>query len=128
VSGAAFANKVEGYYGAPQTIYSDHFLDANALDGPIGFKLEAPPVAPDPRGITLPGFGSEHAQWMTRFPHVQCDRPACATVPRGGARRPVLLRDGLAGARLPDGDYLWNGVRRAYLAMAEIQFAAGAQR
>jgi choline dehydrogenase-like flavoprotein len=24
-------------------------------------------------------------------------------------------------------DYLWNGVRRAYLAMAEIQFAAGAQ-
>ena len=128
VSGAAFANKVEGYYGAPQTIYSDHFLDANALDGPIGFKLEAPPVHPILAGITLPGFGSEHAQWMTRFPHLQ----VLIALMRDGfhAEAPggqVVLRSGWPVLDYPMGDYLWNGVRRAYLAMAEIQFAAGAQ-
>ena len=32
--------------GAPQSVYSDHYLDTLPLDGPIGFKLEAPPVYP----------------------------------------------------------------------------------
>ena len=71
VSGAVMPNKVEGYYGAPQTIYSDHFLDSAAVDGPAGFKLEAPPVHPILAGITLPGFGLEHARWMTKFPQMQ---------------------------------------------------------
>ena len=37
----------------------------------------------------------------------------------------VVLRDGLPVLDYPLTDYLWNGARRAYLAMAEIQFAAG---
>jgi choline dehydrogenase-like flavoprotein len=121
--------KVDAYYGAPQTVYSDHFLAA-PFDGPVGFKLEAPPVHPILAGITLPGFGSAHAKWMQQLPRMQ------VTI--------ALLRDGFhpqaAGGRVTARDdgwpvldyamtpYLWEGVRRAYLAMAEIQFAAGAQQ
>jgi hypothetical protein len=128
VSGAAFPQKVEGYYGAPQTIYSDHFLDGAALDGPIGFKLEAPPVHPILAGITLPGFGREHARWMTHFPNLQVlialMRDGFHADSPGGQ---VVIRSGWPVLDYPLNDYVWNGVRRAYLAMAEVQFAAGAQ-
>ena len=127
VSGAVFPQKVEGYYGAPQSIYSDHFLDSVALDGPVGFKLEAPPVHPILGGITLPGFGADHARWMTRFPNLQVLiallRDGFHADSTGGQ---VVLRDGWPTLEYPITEYLWNGVRRAYLAMAEIQFAAGA--
>jgi len=98
------------------------------LDGAIGFKLEAPPVHPILAGITLPGFGAEHTRWMARFPHLQ----VLIALMRDGfhAEAPggqVVLRSGWPVLDYPMGDYLWNGVRRAYLAMAEIQFAAGAQ-
>ena len=128
VSGASFPQKVEGYYCAPQTIYSDHFLDALALDGPAGFKLEAPPVHPILAGITLPGFGRDHARWMARFPHLQVLiallRDGFHPDAPGGQ---VVLRSGWPVLDYPMTEYLWGGVRRAYLAMAEIQFAAGAQ-
>jgi hypothetical protein len=34
------------YSGAPQSIYSDYFLDTLPVDGPIGYKVEAPPLHP----------------------------------------------------------------------------------
>jgi len=128
VSGAVFEHKIEGYNGAPQTIYSDHFQDAVALDGPIGFKLEAPPIHPILGGITLPGFGADHTRWMTRFPHLQVLiallRDGFHADSPGGQ---VVLRSDWPVLDYPIGDYVWEGARRAYLAMAEIQFAAGAQ-
>jgi len=128
VSGADFPQKIEGYSGAPQTIYSDHFADSVALDGPMGFKLEAPPVHPILAGITLPGYGADHARWMTRFPHLQ----VLIALLRDGfhpesAGGQVVLRAGWPVLDYPLGDYVWEGARRAYLAMAEIQFAAGAR-
>ena len=127
VSGAIMPQKVEAYYGAPQTVYSDHFLDGAALDGPAGFKLEAPPVHPILGGITLPGFGLEHARWMTQLPHLQVLiallRDGFHPGAPGGQ---VVLRDGWPVLDYAMTDYLWNGAQRAYLAMAEIQFAAGA--
>jgi choline dehydrogenase-like flavoprotein len=129
VSGAVMPHKVDAYYGAPQTVYSDHFLDSVPLDGPAGFKLEAPPVHPILGGITLPGFGAAHAGWMTRFPNLQVLIALLrdgfhADAPGGQV---VLRSDGWPVLDYGMTDYLWNGVRRAYLAMAEIQFAAGAQ-
>jgi choline dehydrogenase-like flavoprotein len=46
VSLAEFHHRVAGWEGAPQTIYSDHYLDVDPIDGPIGYKLEAPPLHP----------------------------------------------------------------------------------
>ena len=71
VSAAKMPQRVDGYAGAPQTIYSDHFLDSAPLDGPIGYKLEAPPLHPVLLSTTLNGFGAQHAEIMRRFPHLQ---------------------------------------------------------
>ena len=129
VSAALMPERVDAYYGAPQSVYSDHFLDGAALDGPIGFKLEAPPVHPILAGITLPGFGKEHASWMGQLPHMQVLiallRDGFHPEAPGGRVR--LRDDGWPVLDYPITRYVWNGVRRAYLAMAEIQFAAGAK-
>jgi choline dehydrogenase-like flavoprotein len=129
VSAAIMPHRVEAYAGAPQSIYSDHFLDTLPPGGPAGFKLEAPPVHPILGGITLPGFGAEHAKWMASFPHLQVViallRDGFHAGSPGGT---VKLRgDGSAVLDYAMTPYLWEGARRAFLAMAEIQFAAGAR-
>jgi choline dehydrogenase-like flavoprotein len=129
ISAAIMPRAVNGHAGAPQSVYSDHFVDNAPLDGPAGFKLESGPTHPVLVGITLPGFGEEHTRWMARFPNVQVViallRDGFHRDSRGG--RVTLASDGTPMLDYTMSDYLWEGVRRAYLAMAEIQFAAGAQ-
>ena len=129
VSAAVMGQRVEGYFGAPQSIYSDHFLDTLPLDGPAGYKLESAPTHPILVGITLPGFGEEHAHWMAKFPHIQVVialiRDGFHAESPGG--RVVLRSDGTPVLDYVMSPYLWDAARRAYLSMAEIQFAAGAQ-
>ena len=62
VSAALMPERVDGFAGAPQTIYSDHFLDSFPLDGPIGYKLEVPPLHPILTSTTLPGIGDAYSQ------------------------------------------------------------------
>ena len=128
VSAAIMPERVDGHFGAPQSVYSDYFLDA-PHEGPAGFKLESGPTHPVLVGITLPGFGEDHAKWMARFPNVQVVigllRDGFHPESRGG--RVTLAKDGTPVLDYVMSDYLWEGARRAYLAMAEIQFAAGAQ-
>jgi choline dehydrogenase-like flavoprotein len=129
VSGALMATPVHGYAGAPQTIYSDHYLDSVPVDGPLGYKLEAPPLHPILAGITLPGFGAGHARWMKDFARLQVViallRDGFQQGSTGG--RVMLRADGTPELDYPIGEALWEAMRRAYLTMAEIQFAAGAQ-
>jgi choline dehydrogenase-like flavoprotein len=128
VSAAILPQVVDGFHGAPQSIYSDHFLDGAAPEGPVGFKLESAPTYPILVSITLPGFGAEHARWMARLPHAQVViallRDGFHEGSPGG--RVMLRDDGTAVLDYRMTPYLWEGVRRAYLAMAQIQFAAGA--
>ena len=129
VSAAIMEGQVDGFSGAPQTIYSDHFIDIAPPAGPMGFKLEAPPIHPILAGITLQGFGHEHAMWMKRLPQMQVlialMRDGFHPQSIGG--RVHIRGDGSATLDYPISDYLWEGVRRSLLAMAEIQFAAGAK-
>ncbi|CAD5374062.1 GMC family oxidoreductase [Rubrivivax sp. A210] len=129
VSTALFDQAIEAWDGAPQTMYTDHFLGVAPIDGPMGYKLEAPPLYPMISAIALPGFGAEQAAALRAFPHTQAVL--------------ALLRDGfhpespggrvlLGGDGTPVLDYKLNaftmeGARRALLSMAEIQFAAGAR-
>jgi hypothetical protein len=128
ISAGIFPQRVEAWAGAPQTVYSDHFLHTAPIDGAIGYKLEAPPLHPVLLSTTLNGFGAGHAALMRQFPHIQGCWRCCATAStisrQGGA---VQLKDGAGVLDYPLNDFLWDGARRALLTMAEIQFAAGAR-
>lgn len=130
ISAGVFSQRVEGYAGAPQTIYSDHFLEQQPIDGPLGFKLETPPLHPVLYSTTLQGFAAAHAEKMRDFPHAQVlialVRDGFHPESRGGRVR--LRSDGSPYLEYPLESVFWEAARRAFLAMAEIQFAAGAGR
>ena len=130
VSAALMDGLVEGYAGAPQTIYSDHFLDNRPVDGPYGYKLEVPPLHPVLVATTLQGFGAAHATLMRSLPRVQVIlallRDGFNDASKGGQVR--LRGDGTPVLDYPLDEMLWEGARRALASMAEIQFAAGAKR
>jgi hypothetical protein len=98
ISAGIFAQRVDGYAGAPQTVYSDHFLHTEPIDGPIGYKLEAPPLHPLLLATTMSGSAPSTRPMMRSSP--------CA-------RLLALLRDGFTGcpaaawrwARAPVLDY-----------------------
>jgi choline dehydrogenase-like flavoprotein len=129
ISAAMMDRDVAAWAGAPQTVYSDHFLDSVALEGPIGYKLEAAPMHPLLAAISLQGFGKDHQSWMARLPKIQAMialmRDGFSAQSQGGSVE--LLADGSPVLDYPLDDYFWDGARRAFASMAEIQFAAGAK-
>ena len=129
LSAAAMPEIIDGFAGAPQSVYSDHFLETAAIDGPIGFKLEVPPMQPLLTATTLTDDGMQHAQWMSDYRRTQVVialmRDGFNPESRGGT---VGLRDdGTPVLDYPLTPFIWDGVRRAFHVMAEIQFAAGAR-
>jgi choline dehydrogenase-like flavoprotein len=128
VSAALMPDRVDGFAGAPQTIYSDHFLETQPIDGALGYKLEAPPLHPVLTAITLPDDGAAHARWMQQFPRMQVLiallRDGFHPESQGGTVR--LRDDGTPQLDYPLLPVIWDGARRALRSMAEIQFAAGA--
>ncbi len=129
ISAAVFEPRIDGYAGAPQSLYCDHFLETDAIDGPLGFKLEAAPLHPVLFASTLQGFGAAHARLMRQFAHAQVLlallRDGFHPDSRGG--RVDLRGDGSPVLDYPLNAPIWEAVRRALTVMAEIQFAAGAK-
>lgn len=130
ISSATFADRIEAWDGAPQTLYTDHFLHTHPIDGPMGYKLEAPPMHPVIVSTTLTGHGQAQADLLRQFPHTQgllaLLRDGFHPESPGGS---VQLRDdGSPVLDYPLNDYVMDGARRALLSMAEIQFAAGARQ
>ncbi|HZY20652.1 MAG TPA: GMC family oxidoreductase [Ramlibacter sp.] len=130
MSAAILGHKVEGWQGAPQSIYSDHFLDTQPPDGPIGYKLEAPPLHPVIFASTVPGHGRSQADLLRQFPHTHVLlallRDGFHPASTGG--RVGLRPDGSPELDYPLNDFILDGARRAFLSMAQIQFAAGARQ
>ena len=130
MSAAVMDQRVEAWAGAPQTIYTDHFLDTQSIDGPIGFKLEAPPLHPVIFASTVTGYGQQQAALLAQFPHTHVLlallRDGFHAQAAGG--RVKLRSDGSAVLDYPLTDFVMDGARRALLAMMEIQFAAGARQ
>jgi choline dehydrogenase-like flavoprotein len=105
VSAAVMPERVDAFAGAPQSVYSDQWIDV-APDGPIGFKLEAPPVHPILAAITLPDFGAAQAARMAELPHwhvlIALLRDGFAAPSQGGRVR--LRDDGSPALDYPLGD------------------------
>lgn len=129
MSAAVLEQRVEGWAGAPQSIYTDHFMDTQPIDGPMGFKLEAPPLHPVIMATTMPGYGQPHADMLAKFPHTHVLLALLRDGfhPQAPGGQVKLRSDGSAVLDYPLTDFVMEGARRALLAMAEIQFAAGAQ-
>jgi choline dehydrogenase-like flavoprotein len=130
LSTATFEQEVAGWQGAPQTIYSDHFLDTQPIDGPMGYKLEAPPLHPLVFATTMGSFGRDAAPAFAQFANTH----ALLALLRDGFHeqspggRVTLRRDGSPQLDYPLTRFVMDGARRALLSMAELQFAAGAKQ
>ncbi|KRW70342.1 GMC family oxidoreductase [Pseudomonas sp. TTU2014-096BSC] len=128
-SAAQFDKVINPFYGAPQSIYSDQFQWDDGTCGRMSYKLEVPPIHPALAATLLGGFGAESALRMEQLPHTN----AMLALMRDGfhpdsAEGRVQLRgDGTPVLDYRMTAYTWNGIRRAYHSMAEIQFAAGAR-
>ncbi len=124
--GAFYKDRIEGFYGAPQSVASHHFAQRA---GGAGFFIEAAPVHPMLSAIAMPGFGPPLRANMKLLAHV------CATISlmvdgfdaeeNGGT---VTLRDG-GGPKLdyPFNDRMAECFREGMKAMARIHLANGAR-
>ena len=127
---AEMPDTVDPYYGAPQSIYSDEFNFSQGVDGPAGFKLEVPPLHPAMSAGVVPGHGEQQIRDLSKLPRLNSViallRDGFHPDSVGGT---VSLRDdGSPILDYPVSDYLWKGLKDAFYKMAEIQFAAGAQK
>ncbi len=128
-SAAQFEQVINPFYGAPQSIYSDHFQWDDGTTGRMSYKLEVPPMQPSLTATLLGRFGVDNAMRMEQLPHTN----AMLALLRDGfhpdsAEGIVELRsDGSPVLDYQMTDYTWDGIRRAFHTMAEIQFAAGAK-
>ncbi len=127
LSVAEFDAPIRAHAGAPQSVYSDQFVWP---ESGLGFKLEVAPLHPVLTATKMPGFGPEHARMMARFNHVQGTialvRDGFSDDSPGGVM--TLDHHGDPVLDYPLNDAFWAAARRAHLAMAEAQFAAGAKR
>ena len=128
-SAGQFDEVINPFYGAPQSIYSDHFQWQDGTTGRMSYKLEVPPLHPALAATLLGGFGSENASHMAQLPHTH----AMLALLRDGFHpdspggNVELRRDGTPVLDYPVSSYTRDGLRRAFHSMAEIQFAGGAK-
>ena len=128
ISLALMPERIDGYYGTPQSIASDHFQWKDGATGPMGYKLEVPPLFPGISAGVVNSFGESLRKDMAALPNTNAVlallRDGFVPQSEGGSVR--LADDGSPILDYDLTDYVWDGARRAYLSMAEAQFAAGA--
>ena len=122
-------SEVAGYHGAPQTIYSDHFLWQGGASGPMGYKIEAVPMHPAFASALIRGRGENYREKMKQLTYTNgvlaLLRDGFHEDSPGGT---IEIRDdGTPMVNYPITSYLMEGATRAYLTSAEIMFAAGAK-
>ena len=127
---AEMPEKIDPYYGAPQSVASDHFQWRDGATGAMGYKLEVPPMFPGISAGVFNAMGEDLKREMAALPHTNAMLALLRDgfVPDSPGGRVRIAGDGSPVLDYDVSDYVWDGVRRAYLSMAEAQFAAGARR
>ncbi len=128
LSVATMPKRVDAFYGAPQSVASDQFQWKDGATGAMGYKLEVPPLAVGITAGIANLFGVELKKTMEQLPNFNA---MLALLRDGFVPESVggQVRVGSDGSPVLDYDfspYMWDGVRRSFLSMAELQFAAGA--
>ncbi len=127
---AVFDKDINGWHGAPQSIYSDQFQWQDGATGPTGFKLEVLPMLPAFIAGLLGQHGADHAEEMHQLGHlngmIAIVRDGFTEDAKGGQIE--LRKDGSPVLNYDLGSGVTDAIRRSFLAMAEAQFAAGARQ
>jgi len=121
--------KIDPYYGAPQSIYTNQWTWRDGVTGRAGFNMEVVGAQPVVSMAFWKGIGGEMADFARRLPHlhilVSQIRDGFHEDSQGGVV--TLRKDGAGVLDYPISDYIRDGIRTSYAAMAECQFAAGAE-
>jgi len=115
--GALFDERVDGWDGAMQSVYSDHFADE-------GLTLVGIYTAPSVLAAAFPGVGREHRKRVRSMPHLAFFGGMIHD-DGGGTVRRWLSREPLVTYRMSDRDRhrMWRGIA----ILGELAFAAGAR-
>lgn len=122
-----FNDRIDPWYGSPQSVGSPHFADRGAK---MGFFIEAPPMHPMLAALASPGFGAAHKEIMSILPYtnslIGLTIDGFDESEKGGT-----VRTG-SGGRLrfsyPLKERNHEAMNEAMKTMARIQLAAGATR
>lgn len=116
--GALFDERVDGWDGAMQSVYSDHFADD-------GLTLLGIYAVPNVLATAFPGVGPAHRRIVKSLPHLAFFG-AMVHDEAGGRVRRWLSREPLLTYRMArrDRERMWRGVK----ILGEMAFAAGARQ
>ncbi len=121
-----YTERVDGFYGAPQSVGSHAFFDRGA--DRVGFFLEAAPLHPMLVATALPLVGEERAQQMRNLPHLSGLIAVCVDGllegDEGGTVR--LDRHGRIRLRYRVGPPLAEAFHAAHRGLVQVHLAAGA--
>jgi choline dehydrogenase-like flavoprotein len=125
---ALFDEKIDGFYGAPQSAASHQFIERG--DDKIGFFLEAAPVQPMLIALGTGGFGEAHAAFMEKLPYSAAMLALCVDglLPGDDGGVVSLRSDGRIRVDYPIRPALQEGFRAAHRALAELALASGAKQ
>lgn len=121
-----YADPVEPFYGAPQSIASHQFAHRGDK---IGFFLEAAPFHPMMAAIASSGFGPAHAALIANLPrlsaHIAITIDGFHPDEPGGTVE--LRKSGAPLLDYPLGPRNWEAFREGLKVLARIDFAVGAE-
>lgn len=127
---AEFPFEVKAFAGAPQAVYSHHFIERGP--GRMGFFLEVPPLFPLLGASASTGSGASVQELFSKLPNLQAmlaiHVDGLLPEETGGT---VRLRDGAFNRYSITYDFTeahWEAFRLAAKEMAKLQFAAGATK
>lgn len=125
-----YEDPIAGYYGAPQSTYSDEFVWRDGASGAMGYKLEVAPMHAGLISSLAGGFGEQMVADLSRLPHLSS---AIALLRDGFHEQSVggtveLTEQGAPLLDYPITEFLLDGAKRSHQSMMEMHFAAGAKR
>lgn len=121
---------VEGAKGAPQTIYSNQFLE-DGMNGKdtMGFKLEVAPIHPVLYASAFDSFGEEHLNFMKIRPYISAQifllRDGFHPESQGGTVH--LNKHGLPSLDYPQNNFFKDAAARGLKILGEAQLDSGAK-
>jgi choline dehydrogenase-like flavoprotein len=126
-SAALFEERVEGFYGAPQSVSSHHFADRG--EGKVGYFMEAVPIHPMLTAVATGGLGGGHQDLMAQLGHVNglIALTIDGFLPGEEGGTVSLRSDGRIKVDYPIRPEIWEALRHAAKTLARVQLAAGAR-